>query len=412
MLVGGWQMDLSSWVSRPSLDTVAISVGMGLLVLALLAAWWWVPKWQVSTLRLTVYDPKASADVEDNFRKTLGQLFGGIAVLLGAAFAYYQAQQTIAETANTRQTSQKTSNDLLISQQVSKGFEQLASSDQLMLRLGGIYELEGVMNNSPQYHRSIVEALCVFVRKTRKDKPDTAVDEDIIAAFTVLARRDITLKDVGVVPLNLGTSLSGTPLFGIRLPGAHLASVNLTRSDLSKADLFGSYLTGADLSGAHLEEANLSDAHLEKANLSGAHVEQAHLSGAHLEEANLSDAHLKGAELFSTRMVSAKLEKADLYQAKLSGAYLSGAHLSGADLTEGDLRGADLSAADMSMAILNKTNLRGADLSGANLSAKSLFQADLSGANLFGAIVAQPALDSACGNAETKLPSRLTVPPC
>jgi hypothetical protein len=36
-----------------------------------------VPKWQISRLRLTIYDPKAHADVEDNFRKTLGQLFGG-----------------------------------------------------------------------------------------------------------------------------------------------------------------------------------------------------------------------------------------------------------------------------------------------------------------------------------------------
>jgi hypothetical protein len=102
--------------------------------------------------------------VEDNFRKTLGQLFGGIVVLLGAAFAYFQSQQTIAETEKARQTSQKTSSDLLISQQVSKGFEQLAGKE-IMLRIGGIYELEGVISNSPEYHRPIVEALCAFVRE-------------------------------------------------------------------------------------------------------------------------------------------------------------------------------------------------------------------------------------------------------
>ena len=46
---------------------------------ALLGAWWlwWrLPKRQVDRLNLKIRDPKARADVEDNFRKTIGQLFG------------------------------------------------------------------------------------------------------------------------------------------------------------------------------------------------------------------------------------------------------------------------------------------------------------------------------------------------
>src|SRR5215469_16358286 len=52
--------------------------------------WWRLPKRQVDRLRLTIRDPKARADVEDNFRKTIGQLLGGAAVLIGAALAYVQ----------------------------------------------------------------------------------------------------------------------------------------------------------------------------------------------------------------------------------------------------------------------------------------------------------------------------------
>jgi len=33
---------------------------------------------------VTTGDPKARADIEDNFRKTIGQALGGLAVLLGA----------------------------------------------------------------------------------------------------------------------------------------------------------------------------------------------------------------------------------------------------------------------------------------------------------------------------------------
>ena len=54
--------------------------------------WWWVLKWQANRLRLKIRDPKAHADAEDNFRKTIGQLLGGAAVLIGTGFAYYQSQ--------------------------------------------------------------------------------------------------------------------------------------------------------------------------------------------------------------------------------------------------------------------------------------------------------------------------------
>ena len=52
-------------------------------------------------------------------------------------------------------SSTQASRDLLISNQVAKGFEQL-SSDKLVVRLGGIYALEGVMNTSEQYHQPVL----------------------------------------------------------------------------------------------------------------------------------------------------------------------------------------------------------------------------------------------------------------
>jgi hypothetical protein len=64
----------------------------GVAVVALCSWWlWWrLPKRQVDRLRLAIRDPKARADVEDNFRNTIGQLLGGAAVLVGAAFAHVQ----------------------------------------------------------------------------------------------------------------------------------------------------------------------------------------------------------------------------------------------------------------------------------------------------------------------------------
>jgi hypothetical protein len=104
--------------------------------------WWRLPKRQVDRLSVKIRDAKARADVEDNFRKTIGQLLGGLAVLIGAGSAYVQfsQQQQTAQQQFTQQ--QQASHDLLISNQVSKGFEQLGSNS-VVVRLGGIYALEG-----------------------------------------------------------------------------------------------------------------------------------------------------------------------------------------------------------------------------------------------------------------------------
>jgi len=127
--------------------------------------WWRLPKWQVDRLRLTIRDPKARADVEDNFRKTGWPALGGAAVLIGAAFAYLQFTQQQRESHQQFTQQQQASRDLLISNQVAKGFELLGNKDKdIMQRLGGIYALEGVMNNSEDYHQPVLDALSAFVR--------------------------------------------------------------------------------------------------------------------------------------------------------------------------------------------------------------------------------------------------------
>jgi hypothetical protein len=71
------------------LEDLWIIIGLAVLVaLLVIAAWGWLcwPKRVVA--RLALNDPKARADVEDNFRKTVGQVLGGAVVLLGAGLAY------------------------------------------------------------------------------------------------------------------------------------------------------------------------------------------------------------------------------------------------------------------------------------------------------------------------------------
>jgi hypothetical protein len=144
--------------------------------------WWRLPKRQADRL-IPPEDAKERADVEDNFRKTISQIFGG------AAFAYLQ----FTDQQRTSQQQLQASHDLLISNQVAKGFELLGNKDnQIQQRLGGIYALEGVMNDrtSRQYHEPVLEALSAFVRDgTRTVTGEGPPATDIQAALTVIGRR-------------------------------------------------------------------------------------------------------------------------------------------------------------------------------------------------------------------------------
>jgi hypothetical protein len=335
------------------------------------AAWWWVPKWQMKSI--TAGDPKERAAIEDNFRKTIGQALGGIAVLIGAASAYLQfsQQQKIASDQFLQQ--QQAAHDLLISNQVAKAFEQLGSS-QMVVRLGGIYALEGVMNGSAQYDKPVLEALCAFVREgTVGVKIGESPATDIQATLIVIGRRD---PGEGLVDLRRA-----------RLPGAYLTSANLTGAYLTEAYLPGASLVRADLTGAYLPGADLTRANLIRADLTGAHLIRANLTGAYLTGANLTHADLTGANLTGAYLTLVSLTDANL----------TGSHLTRADLTPPDLTGANLTDASLIRADLTEANLTEANLTGANLTHTQG--------------ITQSQLDLACG-VGAKLPPHLALQPC
>jgi len=291
----------------------AVLIAVALLWLIWLL-WWRFPKWQVARLALKIRDPKARADVEDNFRKTVGQGLGGVAVLIAAGVAYLQFTQQQQAADRQSERSVAAARALLLSQQVSKGFEDLGNKDSPMIVLGGIYALEGVMQAPErQYHRPVLEALCAFVRDRLRDrKPPSDMTKispeppatEIRAALTVIGRRPADLANAA--------DLSHVQLWGLLLDRAHLSRVDLFDANLSLADLFGADLSHADLSGADI------NANLFGADLSGANLSDANLFGANLNGANLSDANLFYADLSGAKGVTqAQLDKAFGANAKL-----------------------------------------------------------------------------------------------
>src|SRR5215470_15325967 len=73
-------------------QAAAVHLGIGALIVLALAAWWWFPKWQIR--RYHVRDVAARGTLEDNFRKTIGQLIGGVGLIAGLFFTFAQFQET------------------------------------------------------------------------------------------------------------------------------------------------------------------------------------------------------------------------------------------------------------------------------------------------------------------------------
>jgi uncharacterized protein YjbI with pentapeptide repeats len=289
----------------------AIFVGsLAVLLLAIWWLWWRLPKRQVRGLDIQIHDPKARADTEDNFRKTMGQALGGVAVLIGAVIAYLQFIQQ-----------QQASRDLLISNQVSKGFEQLGSNE-VATRLGGIYALEGVMNTSKQYHQPVLEALCAFVRDrtTRRQRTFSG----LLDAFFAVPPGGTAGNVNGKLAIDVQATLT---VILRRTPGP---------------------MDVVDLSGANIPGADLNNAYPRSAYLKGTNLRGAHLRGADLDEATLNDADLSQSDLTDTDGESTSLRFANLPGTRLNGAKLKSADLFGTNLNGADLNGADLSDVDLS----------------------------------------------------------------
>ncbi|MFI0135568.1 pentapeptide repeat-containing protein [Streptomyces luteogriseus] len=258
-------------------------------------------------------------------------------------------------------------------------------SDSMDVRLGGIYALERIMQDSARDHPTVVSVLAAFAQRHARPSAESlkepvdpeampTPEADVRAAIATLAHRRPN-RDRGTL-----IDLSHTDLRGLLL--AARAPIKLPEVNLSETDLRLAYLVGADLHKAYLYNANLEGADLETANL-----RDATLTGARLSDAFLSDADLRGAEMNCAEeelnkagtgierskcvdlqyadLSSADLRTATLSDARLDGASLVGADLRGANLLRANLSNADLTYADLRGATLYDTKLEGAELSGA-----------------------------------------------
>lgn len=252
--------------------------------------------------------------LQNDVRATLLQAVGGVVLVTGAYFTARNLQIT-RETRDIDREHQ-------ITDRFSNAIEQLGDDGHRDVRVGGIYSLERIAQDSPRDHSQIVDVLATFVRahapltSTTQDDDQSArevsghfdrrdiLPGDLQAALAVLGRRKLESD-----PPNFRLYLSGSRLAGAYLNWSSLPRTRFQAADLTSARFYRSNLQQADFSSASLDAANFNLASLpsavfSKARLVGARFAAADLTGAYFRGANLTDAYLAEANLCGANLAA------------------------------------------------------------------------------------------------------------
>jgi uncharacterized protein YjbI with pentapeptide repeats len=136
-------------------------------------------------------------------------------------------------------------------------------------------------------------------------------------------------------------------------------------------------------------------------------LRRADLSCFDLRNANLGSADLTATNFCRANLVRARFVNANLDGASLALADLGHAKFNGANLNCVDLRAADLREAEFVYAVLHDASFLMADVQ-----RSVFFMADLRGADFSFALgLTQSQINTASGNADTKLPDWIRMPP-
>jgi Pentapeptide repeats (8 copies) len=299
--------------------TVAISLA-GIIYLLV----WYVPD--------AIARRNANPSVESAYICAVAGLLGVAATAAVAIFAFWYsrlannatieaAKDTTDKTVQTALDTNKANIDAAREAQFPDRYGktiELVGSDNLDVRIGGIYALGGIAADYARHQPTVMELLAAFIREHSGEPwpvpesdgapvPERTTRPDVQAALTVIGHRD-TAHYQGAI------NLSHAALYQANLYGAKLAYANLRGGYLALADLTRANLTGAKLAYAELTELDLAK-FFTGAKLTGPRT-GAEL-GSPLRSANLTGASLVGADLTGARLMGVDLTGADLTHALL-----------------------------------------------------------------------------------------------
>ena len=278
-----WQFLVGRWewlISLPNLKQAYVIIA-GIIAFALLILFFRLYSeilffdWgRTGTTEITETTGNADSSIRNLAIAFLGTTSG-----IGALFGVYLAIRRTEESKRQNDTAEQG----LITDRINKAVESLGKLNRdnkrvLEVRIGALYALERIAQDSIRDHIRIMKIICayIYVREPLTNSRDkiTAVGEDVRAALIIIGQRHEWTEDQ-----------------------RHLKKETEQKYelDLRHCNLHNAELKSADMRGARLTESILEECTLTDANLTNTIIQSVNLTKAHLTRTDFKNAYTGGS---------------------------------------------------------------------------------------------------------------------
>ena len=348
------------WPPSPSVVGLGLVVAFFVISTVVLAGLWILGQfvWQVF-----MHPPK---DFEDISRRLIA-----IGIIVAAPFAIWRiiishwqaraAQHQARAAARDADTSREEHYTTLFTTAVQQlgamrevtDLKGTRTEPNTEARLGAIYALERIAQDSERDHWPIMETLCAYVRKNAG--PPRGVDSEVesdLAFYSVFASSiAFETKEAArpFVDVQAALTVIGRRREDRREHENRLrisaSGENSYRLDLTRTELSGIILDGLDFDYARFDGSTLAFSQFKKTSVRKALFENVRAAGADFTAARMEHARLSG-DWSGVVLRSASLSGANCWFAGFRGAEFSGAKMIGADCRYSNFTGASFQACD------------------------------------------------------------------
>ena len=262
------------------------------------------------------FDISKIKSIEANFALAFVGTITGLVALFGGIIAILRSETNEREATTAEQG--------LITDRINKATEGLGKKDGkdpvIEVRLGALYALERISQDSLRDHVQIMEILCAYIRYN-SPLPDKKIEidqlskqkpprEDIQAALNIIGRRDRGINGKNRIKkeaaegyrINLSEcNLFSAQLNNANLNGAIFHDTRMERVTIKNTKLIGSEFIFTSMRWIDIRDTDLSDSYIFTSDMSRGSIRDSIFTRAQLEILDLEHTFIKTAKIIAVQ---------------------------------------------------------------------------------------------------------------